>query len=286
VNLGDVPVGPCGFQDPNEPSNDMRETATPLTPGVPVQGCVAGKTALLDSDYFELVAPNDPAGGYFQVAVTDVGPDKVAVTTYAASDNTIILNQFAPPDPGGSANFFFSTAPGQRYRLLVAYGNYEFSFKNPFRYTIKATYTKVTDAYEPNDTRATARPITLGTPITALLFAGFTTGHGNFNDGHLGALPTTDWYKVEVPAAGIVKATVENAATDVRVFVSIHDPLGNEKVREIGGMGGGASATFMMATPGSHYVQVFAIDPGPTSAAAGLTVSSSFTMPYTLTVTQ
>lgn len=286
LNLGDVPIGPCGFQDPYEPSNDMRETATPLAVGVPIQGCVAGKTVMLDPDYFELVAPNDPAGGYFQIAVTDVGPDKLSVTTYAASDNTVILNQLYPPDVGGSANLFFAAAPGQRYRILVGYGNYEFAYKMPFRYTIKATYTKVNDSYEPNDTRPMARPITLGMPITALLFAGFTTGHGGFNDGHLGQLPTTDWYKVEVPAAGIVKATVENAAIDVRVVLSIHDPLGNERTREIGGAGGGSSATFMMATPGTHYIQVAAFDQGPISAGGGQMVSASFTMPYTLTVTQ
>jgi len=99
-------------------------------------------------------------------------------------------------------------------------------------------------------------------------------------------MPTTDWYKVEVPAAGIVKATVENAAIDVRVVVGIHDPLGNERAREIGGVGGGSSATLMMATPGTHYIQVAAFDQGPISAGAGQMVSASFTMPYTLTVTQ
>ncbi|HXU83458.1 MAG TPA: PPC domain-containing protein [Polyangia bacterium] len=286
LNLGDIPVGPCGFQDPYEPTNDKRETAIQLAPGVSVQGCVAGKDPTVDSDWFEVVAPNDPAGGYFQVALTDVGPDKVGVTTYAASDNTIILDGYGGPDPGASVNVFFAAAPGQRYRLLVSYGSYDFLYKMPFRYTIRATYTKVNDTFEPNDTRAAARPIALGTPITAFLFAGFITGHAGFENGKMGSAPTADWYKVEA-SAGMVKATVDNTAGDVRTVVFIYDSLGTERARaDSVTYGAGASATVAMAVAGTYYVQVLAGDQGPISAAPRAAVSPSFTVPYTLTVSQ
>jgi hypothetical protein len=285
LNAGDIPVGPCGFQDPNEPSNDRRESAALLTPGVAIQGCIGGKDPTVDSDYYELVTPADPAGGYFQVAITDVGPDKIGVTTYAASDNSVILEPFGAPDPGASINLFLAAAPGQHYRLLVAYGTYDFLFKQPFRYTIKATFTKVNDAYEPNDTRATAKPITVGVPITAFSFAGFTTGHSGYDNGKQGGAPTADWYKVDL-AAGMLKATVENTASDVRVLFALYDGLGTERIRSDGlTYGAGASLTFA-ATAGTYFLAVQAGDQGPVSAANRASVSPSFTMPYTLTVSQ
>jgi hypothetical protein len=285
ANLGDVPIGPCGFQDPNEPTNDSRETATLLSSGVPIPSCISGKDPASDSDYFELVAPDDPAGGYFQVGITEVANDRVGVTTYAATDNTIILDGFAPADPGASTNLFFAAAPGQHYRLLIVYGGYDFQYKLPFRYTIKATFTKITDAYEPNDTRAAARSITLGTPITAHAFAGFTTGHAGFSNGRLGPTPTADWYKVEVTGS-MLKATVENTASDVRIALFAYDSLGTERSRADSVTLGAGASVMIPATPGTYYLQVFAADQGPAAAGPGLTVSPSFTMPYTLTVTQ
>jgi hypothetical protein len=285
MNVGDIPVGPCGFQDPNEPGNDQRESSTPLTPEVPVVGCVAGKDPTVDSDYYELVAPNDPAGGYFQVAITDVGPDKIGATTFAASDNTIILDPLGAADQGASLNLFFAAAPGQHYRVRIAYGTYDFLYKQPFRYTIKATYTKVSDAYEPNDTRASARPIALGTPISAFSFAGFTTGHAGFANGTHGAAPTADWYKVDA-AAGMLKATVENTAGDLRIGLFVYDSLGTERGRA-DSVTFGAGASLMVPTmAGSYFVQVVSGDQGPVAAGASANVSPSFTTPYTLTVTQ
>ena len=285
VNLGDLPVGPCGFQDPNEPTNDRRESATPLPTGTPILGCVSGKDPTVDGDFFELVAPDDPAGGYFQVAVTDVGDGRVGITTYAASDNGIILDAFGAPDQGGSANAFFAAAPGQHYRILISQGTYDFLYKQPFRYTIKASYTKINDTYEPNDTRAAAKPISVGTPISAYAFGGFTTGHTGVANTRLGAVPTADWYKVEITGA-MLKATVENTAGDVHIALLAYDSLGVEKARADSNTLGAGTSVMIPATAGTYYIQVLAGEPGPVAANAGLTVSPSFTMPYTLTVTQ
>src|SRR5439155_19376766 len=125
---------------------------------------------------------------------------KVGVTTYAASDKTIILEGFIPPYYGGSAFSFFAAAPGQHYRVLISHGGAGYEWRAPFRYTIKATYTKLNDSYEPNDNRAASRSITVGQPITAYSFAGFTTGHTVNGDWRVGSEPTSDWYKVDVAA--------------------------------------------------------------------------------------
>src|SRR6185436_6119746 len=169
--------------------------------------------------------------------------------------------------------------------LLVAYGTYEFLYKNPFRYTIKATYTKVNDAYEPNDNRSAARPVTLGTPISALSFAGFVTGHAGFNDGRFGPLPTADWYKVEA-ATGMLKVTVDNAASDVRIWLFAYDGLGTERGRADSVTAGAGASVMVPAMAGPYYIQIQAGEQGPASAGRGLTLPPSFSTPYTLTVTQ
>jgi hypothetical protein len=283
VNLGDVPVGPCGFQDPSE-SNDTREQATPLFPGGPVPACTG---AYADLDWYELVAPaTDPAGGYFQIAVTDVGDARLNLATYAASDNTLVLEPFGSSTLGASMFMYFAAAPGQHYRVRVSYAGYDFEFKTPSRYTIKATYTPLPDSYEPNDTRADAKAIPLGTPITAYAVGTFTTGHVSYADGRTGAPATYDWYKVDA-AAGKLQATVQNSAGDVGILVILYDALGTERVRmDSTNAGAGASAMLATVSPGTYYILVLATGNGPQSAGPGMAVAPSFTTPYTLTVSQ
>jgi hypothetical protein len=85
----------------------------------------------------------------------------------------------------------------------------------------------------------------------------------------------------------MLKATVENTAADVRIYLFVYDNLGTERARADSiTYGAGASATVAMAVAGTYYVQVLAGDQGPISAAPRAAVSPSFTMPYTLTVSQ
>jgi hypothetical protein len=121
--------------------------------------------------------------------------------------------------------------------------------------------------------------------VTAYSFAGFTTGHQGFSDGHMGAGPSADWYKVDL-AAGMVKATVVNSAADVRALLFLYNPLGTEVMRADSFNGGAGASVMAPVMAGTHYLLVLAADPGPQSAAGSPTVSQSFTMPYTLTVSQ
>jgi hypothetical protein len=100
LNLGDIPVGPCGFQDPYEPTNDKRETAIQLAPGVPVQGCVAARIPPSTPTGSRWSRPTIPRGATSRWPSPTSGPDKVGVTTYAASDNTIILDWLMRPRSG------------------------------------------------------------------------------------------------------------------------------------------------------------------------------------------
>jgi hypothetical protein len=76
-------------------------------------------------------------------------------------------------------------------------------WNRPPKYTMKITYMKVDDTFEPNDTRDTAKPITLGTPVTP-----------SFTDGFISATSiddedVRDWYTWSAPS-GNLTAKVES----------------------------------------------------------------------------
>src|SRR5262245_57634071 len=78
---GGMSVPGCGLTAEPEP-NDTRDRATPLSSGSAVTACmVTGE----DVDYYQLSTPDDAAGGYVQVALTDVGNGRVDSHLYAAA---------------------------------------------------------------------------------------------------------------------------------------------------------------------------------------------------------
>src|SRR5207247_2508235 len=126
----------------------------------------------------------------------------------------------------------------------------------PAQYTIKTMYKKIDDAYEPNDTREMAKPITIGTPITASLYAGFRSGS-------LKPAELADWYSVTA-AAGDLTASVENVPTNITAHVRIFDSTGKEVEYKIGAnTGANVSVTAMGITAGTYQIGVedFAVAP-------------------------
>ena len=101
-----------------------------------------------------VVPAGDPAGGYFQASITEVGEGRVKAIVYTASDNKII-HQAPAPNNGASLFFYWAGAREQKYRIEI---NRAGSFAAPYKYTFKIQYTKVNDAFEPNDTSAGDAP--------------------------------------------------------------------------------------------------------------------------------
>jgi hypothetical protein len=146
-----------------------------------------------------------------------------------------------------------------------------------------AAYTPLADPYEPNDTRDTAKPIPLGTPITAFESTGYV---GAPYDGAAFA----DWYSVPL-AAGTVTIKMSNVPTDIRGDIYLFDPDGTQ-VNEAYTIDEGANVMLMSAAAdvaGTYKIQIVPFGGGP--PAAGMTLAAApppdhFTRPYTLTVTQ
>ena len=204
-------AGPCGFLEITEP-NESRDTATPFALNAPLTGCIGLPT---DVDVYTFTAPPaDLAGGYVMLSFTAVDTTgSLDVSLYSAADNSLI-HEFYSATAGASLYGYVAVAPGVTYRVQVK----PFTGQTPFRYTMLAAYTPLADAYEPNDTKDTAKPIPLGTPIMAFQSTGYI---GAPYEGEAFA----DWYTVPL-AAGTVTVKMTNVPTDIRGEIYVFDSEG------------------------------------------------------------
>jgi hypothetical protein len=266
-------VGPCGV--PELEPNDMREQSTPIAAPVMLTSCIG---TLNDIDFYELTAPNDPAGGYYQFSVTGLTFD-VDLLAYNVADQGEIGHIYASSD-GQNLYGYLAVAPGKKYRLSV--GPFGSTSMAPTKYTLNVTYTKVDDAQEPNETVDSAKPITLGAPVTGYLFGGVRTVPQKVE-------ASADWYTV-MAGAGNLTATVENVPSNLTAYVRIIDPAGMDEYGLSPNDGANVTVTKMNGTAGAWKILVqyfsekadFAFD----RAEDAMTVPPNFTRPYKLTVTQ
>lgn len=271
---GGTGLGPCGLADV-EP-NDTRDLATPYVLGSTVVACIGTEA---DVDVYSFTAPaTDLAGGYVLLSLTDVGTTgNLDVTLYSAVDNTSV-NEFFTVDDGASLSMYLAVAPGVTYRIQVSqFGGSQV----PYPYTLKAAYVATADAFEPNDTKATAKPIALATPIMGFLSAGYVS------DPYLGEA-LADWYTVTL-AAGSVTISLSNVATDIAADIQLLDPNG-ESVAEKYTLTEGANVTLMgTAMAAGTYkvgVQPFSGAPKAADKLVATVPPDHFTRPYTLVVNQ
>jgi hypothetical protein len=268
-------AAPCGI--PEMEPNDSRDNAVPYSPGTDVTACLGADK---DVDFYEMTAPaGDMAGGYYQASITNVGDGNVDAKVYSASDNSLVLQFNYTVDSGASLYFYWAAAPGQKYRVSVT----PFAaWQKPFKYTFKASYQKVNDAFEPNDSREMAKPLTLGTPVMPFFFTGFKSGM-------IAPAEYQDWFSFTL-AAGMVTIKVENVPTNVRPQIKLLDPSGAEvnlPMAYNNTEGGSLNVSAMVTAAGMYrlVVDIFSVLPDA-AAPKMMMVPDNFTRPYSLTVSQ
>ncbi len=257
--------------DAADPGNDDRDHPTALPLGSKLQACLQKPS---DQDFYEFTSPASPAGGgVITVSVTDVGARSgVRSTVWAASDNGKIGSNDARD--GASVIQWFFAAPNTKYRVSVERS----SGAETIPYSVEVKFMPVKDAFEPNDARAQASAIKVGTPVKAYLFTGRPAS------SPAAASAWEDWYKVRL-SAGTVSVTLADVPSDIAAMVTLHDPLGSKMQMEYSTTpGAGVQLKKSGLAPGDYYVKISPYGQ-PRTDGAGQAIPQYATQPYTLTVT-
>ena len=269
---GAATVDPCGGVDPTEPNNS-RDNSTAYTLGSTIRGCVSSTT---DHDFYELTVPADAAGGYMQIAVTNVGPGNADVHIYSVNDNGEIYRRYAQSE-GQNVSAFVAVAKGQKYRVDI--GDFA-GFQVPYAYTLNMAYTKLDDSFEPNDTRDSPTAITKGTAIDAYVFAGHTLGSPPASAAY------DDWYSVPL-AMGTTTVKLENVPTDTYGDLKLFDAGGKELGHEYQTtQGASVTLSYLAPVDGTYYVKAGWFSALGDASGPGEMLPDHFTRKYKLTVSQ
>ena len=254
-----------------DPGNDDRDHATPIPLGTKVQGCLQVRE---DQDFYEFTSPPSPAGGgVVTVNIADVGARAgVRSTAWAASDNGKIGSNYA--GDGASVIQWFNVVPSTKYRVSVERSG----GADTIPYSVEVTFTPVKDSFEPNDARAQASSIRVGSPVKAYLFAGRAAS------APASAEAWDDWYKVRL-TTGTVTVMLADVPSDIAGRITLHDPLGSQIQSEFAATPG-ASVQLKKTglAPGDYYVKIspYAV---PRADGTGQAIPQYATQTYTLTVT-
>jgi hypothetical protein len=257
---------PCSCDPPN---GDLAH-ASPYTLGTTVSACL---TSTGDLDYYAIQTPANQPGGVIAVTVDYMGLDTFDVAVFAGTDTMEIFDE-----QGGPVSLWFAAAPSTKYAIEV-FTSYDYQ---PSAYTFLATYTPVTSPSKPGSSKYNALPITVGTPVQALMFAGYTSHQ-------IDDTAWWQWYEVTL-AAGNATVNITNVASDLTLEAYLYDSTNNANT--IHGYGSGSAGGSIMFTTGSpitagaYYIQVEPVVYTTQAYGGGTTPGQLATQPYTLTVTQ
>ncbi|MDP1823694.1 MAG: hypothetical protein Q8L48_10640 [Archangium sp.] len=262
--------------DPTEP-NDSAARAHRLTFGVPVTPCLSEG----DDDLFSVTAGNTAAGGYFVATLTT--PSQLERGLYA-SVREPDQGEIARGDGNNPVRLFWASRPGVTWNLHVSRFSGDAGV-SAASYTASVTWTPITDAWEPNDSRQDARPISVGAPIQALLVGGRL-------DSNLAQLEyrSADWYRVRLTAGQRVRLALTNVPLSVTPTVSFFCAACSSATDEKGQTSPGQDisllSTSAISTTGDYDVRVWNLGAASDAAMLVSDLPPHFTQPYTLTVTQ
>jgi hypothetical protein len=272
---------PCTSADPG---NSDPSTASPYVLGTTFNGCIRNGS---DTDYIGFTTPSNPAGGYVVASFTAPGSYGSALTVdsyfYLASNTMIAYDVFemSAAAPGDSLTYWFAAAPSTAYVLRVV-DLFGMAFQAP--YTFSATFTPVIDPTKPNDSESTATMITVGSPVKAYEFHGYTSFSNSADVGW------QSFYQVNLAATpASVQITDVPAELIMEVYVYGNYSAGESSILGYGS-GEAAGAPVMLTTDqsfnaGPHYVLVEAVF-NPQAYGAGSMPASYVLKPYTVVVTQ
>ena len=173
-------------------------------------------------------------------------------------------------------SIWFAVAPGQKYRLEVSTFT---SDDKQYKYDMKVAYTKVDDTFEPNQSKADAKPLSKGVGLEAFLSAGLKSARPVDAD-------MDDWYSIDL-AAGKASIRLENVPNSLNGMWYLVDNNGTEITSKYGANNGASviNDDVTIDAAGKFFVKVTVFGAPPSSGAES-TTPSNYTQKYKLTVNQ
>jgi hypothetical protein len=197
---------------------------------------------------------------------------------YSASTNGLIHTNDGS-NAGSSVYTWVAAAAGAPFNVAVSGVNAD--SRAVGAYTFTASFQPAVEANEPNNDRAHATPLALGTPIQGLFFRGYVDD--------MTITDPSDYYKITLPAAGMLSATVTDISSSLRGEVALYDSAGGSLATADSASetpGADAQLTYSASTAGTYYVLVTEPHLGDVPLVGeGRTLPDIATQPYTLTVT-
>jgi hypothetical protein len=262
------------------PWGDQQVHQTPYGLATTLRICLV--TAAPSKLRYRVTTPSVPAGGGYVVVSFRKVPSSIEIDAQIVPAQALYpLDTFEQADfAGHDFDTWFAAAAGASFFIDVS--NYYSSFATISQtFDMSATFVPVDDPYEPNDSRATAATLPVGTPITASPFAGYTSNSTS------PGLDMYDYYKVALPA-GIVKVTLTGAQAGHALSLTLDDPRSQSfSFAAYGATGADGSVTISPSGPvgaGDYYVFVDA-DYTYRGYGKGTAPPSYMTQSYTLLVT-
>ena len=279
---GTVIGDPCGapadggFYGPESVSNNDRDHATMLSVGVGYAACIQTPT---DVDWYTVTVPSTGQGGYLTIGLTAVAQTaSLRTDLYSASTNGLIHTNDGS-NAGSNVYTWVAAAAGAPFNIAVS-GLFADS-RAVGAYTFTASFQPAVEATEPNNDRAQATPLGLGTPIQGLFFRGYVDD--------MTITDPSDYYKITLPVAGMLSATVTGISSSLRGEVALYDSAGGSLVTADSAnetFGADAQIMYSASTAGTYYVLVTEPHLGDVPLVGeGRTLPDIATQPYTLTVT-
>jgi hypothetical protein len=180
--------------------NDRFALANPIAATGQVTGAINPRG---DVDFYrlEVVRP-----GELDVFITDVAPELAIVFRVWDADRRVSTDWQRPLRAGAETTGFADLPRAGLYFLEVRQSGDDAASSQP--YTLQTTFTLVAEAWEPNDSPATATPLTLGESILANILP-----RGD-----------VDWYSVQVNNRGEMRVLIDQVAAELAVVVRVWNP--------------------------------------------------------------
>lgn len=230
--------GGCDFAEPNQTRDNPFAIATGTYRGICLE---QGSDDFLD--WYQYTSPADAAGGYVTVDLGNVQGTDTNIYVFDAETNEQFSSHNA--SKGESLKIWFAARPSHKYNIVV--GHYVENTLGTYDMTIG--YTKVDDAFEPNQTREQAAAV----PASGTLDAFYTStpGAGETNS-------QVDWYKVDF-AGGYLDVAVSNVPTNGDGSMVLYDSSFVEVPSKNTGGGDGANfknVSFDAVAAGTYYIKL------------------------------